>query len=194
MNILERVSFVLQQESKAIAAIKVDSTFEDAVLALASCKGRIVTTGIGKAGNVAANFASTLRATATAAYYMHPADAAHGDLGAIKNDDCLVAFSTSGKSVEVISAVKMAKELGIKFVIGVTSHIDSEIRPFCDLVIDMGPIKEPCPLGLTPTSSAVVMHAICDALTLSLLEQKGVSESDFGARHHGGYLGQRSNQ
>ena len=104
----------------------------------------------------------------------------------------MVAFSTSGKSREVLEMLELARHLGVASVIGVTSHPDSELRELSDLVLDMGVIEEPCPLGLTPSASMAVMLAISDAIALSLMEVKGVTEEDWGLRHHGGYLGRRA--
>jgi arabinose-5-phosphate isomerase len=101
----------------------------------------------------------------------------------------MIAFSTSGKSREVLEILEMSRHLGVDKIIGVTSHLDSELRQHSDLILDMGTIVEPCPLGLTPSASMAVMLAISDALALSLLEQKGVTREDYGLRHHGGYLG-----
>jgi arabinose-5-phosphate isomerase len=101
----------------------------------------------------------------------------------------MIAFSTSGKSREVIEILEMSRHLGVTTIIGVTSHPDSELRDYSDLVLDMGTIAEPCPLGLTPSASMAVMLAISDAIALALMEQKGVTREDYGLRHHGGYLG-----
>jgi arabinose-5-phosphate isomerase len=101
----------------------------------------------------------------------------------------MIAFSTSGKSREVLEILELARHLGVSTIIGITSHPDSELRELSDLILDMGIIEEPCPLGLTPSASMAVMLAISDAIALSLLEQKGVTKEDWGLRHHGGYLG-----
>ena len=160
-----------------------------AVSVMQGCTGKIITTGIGKAGHIANNFAATLCSTASQAQFLHPAEAAHGDLGAVSPGDILIAFSTSGKSREVIEILELSRHLGIETVIGITSHPDSELRKYSDVVIDMGEIEEACPLGLTPTSSMAVMLALSDALALALMEQNKVSREDYGLRHHGGYLG-----
>ena len=101
----------------------------------------------------------------------------------------MFAFSTSGKSREVIEILELSRHLGVQTIIGVTSHPESDLRDLSDFVLDMGIIEEPCPLGLTPSASMAVMLAITDAIALSLLEQKGVTREDYGLRHHGGYLG-----
>lgn len=180
---------VLRAEAEAINAVDVSQDFVTAVEVMQACEGKILTTGIGKAGHIAKKFAATLCSTATPADFIHPAEAAHGDLGLVGPNDVMIAFSTSGKSREVIEILEMSRHLGVTTIIGVTSHPDSELRDHSDLVLDMGVITEPCPLGLTPSASMAVMLAISDALALALLEQKGVTREDYGLRHHGGYLG-----
>ena len=189
MDIKERMQSVLKAEAEAISAININDDYVGAVEVMMSCKGKILTTGIGKAGHIAKKFAATLCSTATPADFIHPAEAAHGDLGLVGANDVMIAFSTSGKSREVLEILEMSRHLGVNKIIGVTSHLDSELRQHSDLILDMGTITEPCPLGLTPSASMAVMLAISDALALSLLEQKGVTREDYGLRHHGGYLG-----
>ena len=189
MNIQERMRAVMQAEADAIAAVQIDETFEQAVRALLECRGKVITTGIGKAGHIARKFAATLCSGATPADFIHPAEAAHGDLGMVGPDDVMIAFSTSGKSREVLEILELARHLGLAMVIGITSHPDSELRALSDLVLDMGEIEEPCPVGLTPSASTAVMLAISDAIALALMEAKGITKEDWGLRHHGGYLG-----
>lgn len=189
MDIKERMQSVLKAEAEAISAININDDYVSAVEVMMSCKGKILATGIGKAGHIAKKFAATLCSTATPADFIHPAEAAHGDLGLVGANDVMIAFSTSGKSREVLEILEMSRHLGVDKIIGVTSHLDSELRQHSDLILDMGTIVEPCPLGLTPSASMAVMLAISDALALSLLEQKGVTREDYGLRHHGGYLG-----
>ena len=189
MDIKQRMQAVLRAEAEAINAVDVSQDFVTAVEVMQACEGKILTTGIGKAGHIAKKFAATLCSTATPADFIHPAEAAHGDLGLVGPNDVMIAFSTSGKSREVIEILEMSRHLGVTTIIGVTSHPDSELRDHSDLILDMGVITEPCPLGLTPSASMAVMLAISDALALALLEQKGVTREDYGLRHHGGYLG-----
>ena len=192
MNLKQRAEEIIAKEAAAIAAIEVTDSFEKAIDILKNCQGKVITTGIGKAGHIARKFAATLCSTTTPADYLHPGEAAHGDLGLVREKDCIVAFSTSGKSSEVLEMLELSKHLGVHRVIGITSHPESPLRELSDVVLDMGEIEEPCPLKLTPSASIAVMLAIGDALALTLMELKGVTSEDFGLRHHGGYLGRRA--
>jgi arabinose-5-phosphate isomerase len=191
-DIQKRVAEVLAREAAAIASVRVTPAFEQAVLALRDCSTKVLTTGMGKAGHVAHKFAATLCSTGTMAAFIHPAEAAHGDLGLIGRDDCVVAFSTSGKTNEVLEMLELGRHLGLRTVIGITSHPDSRLRELADIILDMGPVEEACPLGLTPSATTVVMHAISDALALTLMQLKGITRHDYGLRHHGGYLGRKA--
>ncbi len=192
MDIRKRITEVLEEEATAISAVNVDEEFENAVLAMLKCEGKILTTGIGKAGHIARKFAATLCSTATPATFLHPAEAAHGDLGVVAARDAIVAFSTSGKSNEVIEMLKLSRHLGLQTIIGVTSHPASPLRDISDIVLDMGDVVEPCRLRLTPTASIAVMLAISDALALTLMDLRGITREDYGLRHHGGYLGRQA--
>ena len=188
-EIRNKIRNVLDREAAAISAVAVDDSYEQALEALLRCRGKVVATGIGKAGLVARKFAAILCSTGTPAVFMHPAEAAHGDLGLIADGDCIVAFSTSGKTREVVELIELSRHLTQAHVIGITSHPETELRRLSDVVLDMGVIEEPCPLGMTPSASMAVMAAIGDALALVLMEKKGVTRRDYGLRHHGGYLG-----
>jgi arabinose-5-phosphate isomerase len=189
MNIKERIQAVLDSEAKAIQSVKVTDHFEQAVKVLEACQGKVLTTGIGKAGHIGNKFAATLCSTGTPAVFLHAAEAAHGDLGIVNKQDVMVAFSTSGKSREVLEILEMARHLGVVHLIGVTSHPDSPLRDHCELVLDMGETGEACIFGLTPTNSTAAMLAISDAIAIALMEAKGFSKEEYGKRHHGGYLG-----
>ncbi|TKG19559.1 KpsF/GutQ family sugar-phosphate isomerase [Vibrio lentus] len=192
MDILERVKYVLSEESKAIQSVHVDDSYEDVVKLIANCQSKIITTGIGKAGHIAHKFSATLSSTGSPSVFLHPAEAAHGDLGIVSSSDILIAFSTSGKSREVIEILELARHLGVTNVIGVTSHPDSELRQHCEYVLDMGTHKEACPLDLTPTTTIAVMLAISDAIAISVMEVNGFTKEQYGLRHHGGYLGRKA--
>ncbi len=191
---IARAKAILRAEATAISAVTLDGAFEAALEVLHECCGKVVTTGMGKAGFVARKFAATLCSTGTAAVYLHPGEAAHGDLGVITRGDCIVAFSTSGKTREVLELVHLARRLHCGPVIAVTSHPDSELRTVSSLVIDMGVVIEPCQFGLTPTASIAVMASISDALALVLMERKHITLQDYGLRHHGGYLGVKARE
>jgi arabinose-5-phosphate isomerase len=191
---LRRVREIFESEANAILKIPVDNSYTDAVAILSGCTGKVITTGMGKAGNIAQKCASTLCSTGTSAAYLHPGEAAHGDLGLLNRGDVIIAFSTSGKTREVIEMLQRAHHFGIDKIIGITSHPDSVIRTLSNVVINMGVVDEPCSLKLTPTATSAVMLAIADALALILMEKKGFSREQFGLRHHGGYLGQKAKQ
>ena len=190
--VAERIRRVLRAEAEAILSMRADASWEAAVDLLFRCRGKAVATGMGKAGFVAAKFAAILSSTATPAVFIHPAEAAHGDLGMLAPGDAIVAFSTSGKTREVLEFIELARHLDAGPAIGVTSHRDSGLRDLVDVIVDMGPVEEPCPLGLTPTASMAAMSAVGDALALALMERKGVTRAQYGLRHHGGYLGKRA--
>ena len=192
MQIERRVRAILDSEAEAIKAVSIDASYGKAVELIKTCAGKIITTGMGKAGFVAHKFAAILSSTATPAVFIHPAEAAHGDLGMLAPGDCIVAFSTSGKTREVLEFIQLSRRMNIGSVVGITSHTDSGLRELSDVTINMGVIKEPCPLGMTPTASMAVMAAIGDALALVLMEKKSVTREQYGMRHHGGYLGKKA--
>ena len=191
-RIVDRISEILAAEADAIRAVNVDETYEAALRLLENVPGKIVATGMGKAGFVARKFAAILSSTASPAIFIHPAEAAHGDLGMLAEGDCIVAFSTSGKTREVLEFIELSRHMKVGGVIGITSHRDSGLRDLSDVIINMGVITEPCSLGMTPTASMAVMSAVGDALALALMERKGVTREQYGLRHHGGYLGKRA--
>ncbi len=189
-SILKRAREIIEAEAKALMSIPLDDSFEKAVEILEKCSGKIITTGMGKAGNIARKVAGTLCSTGAPASFLHPGEAAHGDLGLLSKGDVILAFSTSGKTREVIEMLELAHHFGIDKIISITSHPDSTIRALSNIVINMGQIQEPCYLRLTPTSSTTVQLAIGDALALVLMERKKFTREQYGLRHHGGYLGQ----
>lgn len=190
MDIKQNMAEIIRKEAEAILAIEVTDAFEQAVQQLLNSKGKVITTGIGKAGYIAQKLAATLSSTGTPSIFIHPAEAGHGDLGLLHEDDYIIAFSTSGKSVEVVEMLEISRHLGLAGVIGITAHPDSKLRDLSDIILDMGPdLEEPCPINLTPSATTAVMHAIADAIALTLLELKGFTREDYGVRHHKGYLG-----
>jgi arabinose-5-phosphate isomerase len=193
-NILKRGREIILAEADAIRRIALDDSFASAIDLLASCKGKVITTGMGKAGNIALKMAGTLCSTGTPSAFLHPGESAHGDLGLLSATDVIVAFSTSGKTREIIEMLERSRRFGIQAIIGITSHPDSRIHDISDVVINMGVIQEPCCLGLTPSASTAVMMAIADALSLVLMEHKQFTKEEYGMRHHGGYLGEKARE
>jgi len=145
---------------------------------------------MGKAGNIARKVTGTLCSTGAPACFLHPGEAAHGDLGLVSPGDVLLAFSTSGRTREVLETIQLGRRLGVITVIAVTSHPDAPIRELADYVLELGEIEEPCHLGLTPTASTAAMLALGDALALCVMDKNKITKKDYGLRHHGGYLGE----
>ena len=191
-NILSRARRILEFEARAIAQIPLSNAFGNAVRDILSCEGKVITTGIGKAGYVAQKAASTLSTTGSPAIFLHPGDASHGDVGVFTSRDIALAFSNSGKTREVIETVSFCRRIGVHSVIAITASLDSPLAEISDHILEIGRISEPCPLELTPTASTAAMLAITDALALVIMEERGFTKEDFALRHHGGYLGEKS--
>ncbi len=190
--ITERIRTYLESEAKAIKAIPLDDRCEETVRAILNCKGKVFTTGVGKAGFIARKAASTFSTTGSPSLFVHPAESAHGDAGVFAEGDILIAYSNSGKTREVIETVKFAKSLGVEKIIAVSATPETPLAEEADLVLPIGKITEACPYQLTPTSSTAAMIAISDALALIVMEERGFSREDWARRHHGGYLGEKS--
>ncbi|MGH7184709.1 MAG: KpsF/GutQ family sugar-phosphate isomerase [Pseudomonadota bacterium] len=173
----------------ALTADLVDS-FAEAVEALRACRGRIIVTGMGKSGHVGLKVAATLSSTGTPAYFVHPSEASHGDLGMITRDDIIVAFSWSGETVELGNIVSYSRRFAVPL-IAVTSNPGSTLAEAAELVLALPQAKEACPHGLAPTTSTVMQLALGDCLAIALLESKGFTARDFKALHPGGQLGAR---
>jgi len=152
--------------------------------------GRIITTGMGKAGHIARKFAATLASTGTPSMYVHPGEAAHGDLGILHKEDTIVAMSTSGKTTEVLSFLQQAGELFDLPCYMITSHPGSVPDRLIVGHVLMPTVVEADPLQLVPTTSTILMLAICDEIAIQLMVVKNINVDDFAARHHGGYLGE----
>jgi len=193
-SVLQRARAIIDAEAEALRNIPLDRNFERAVRILRACRGKIITTGLGKAGIIAQKIAGTLCSNGAPAAFVHPGDAAHGDLGILNRNDVIIACSTSGKTREVIEMLELAHHFGVEHIIGITSHPDSTIRKLSTVVISMGVIQEPCPLGLTPSASTTAMLALGDALSMVTMELKGFTRHQYGLRHHAGYLGQKARQ
>ena len=183
---------VLENESSAISALiqRVDRSFVHACELMLACEGRIVVMGMGKSGHIAGKVAATLASTGTPAFFVHPGEASHGDMGMITAKDVVVAFSNSGETQEITTLIPLIKRLGVAL-ISLTGNAQSSLARNSDAHIDVSIEKEACPLGLAPTTSTTVALAMGDALAISLLEQRGFTADDFALSHPGGSLGKR---
>jgi len=189
---LELARKVLAIEAEAISALipRLDRQFLDAVELILGCHGRVVVSGIGKSGHIARKIASTMASTGTPAFFVHPAEASHGDLGMIQRDDILVALSHSGESAELLTIIPVIKREGAKL-IAITGDANSTLARQADVHLDAGVAQEACPLNLAPTASTTAALALGDALAIALLDARGFSEKDFARKHPGGALGRR---
>ena len=191
MDLLARARAVLIAEAEAISNLPLDNSFKEAITSLVLLKGKLITTGIGKAGHVAQKAASTFCTTGTPSAFLHPGDASHGDVGVLSSEDILLAYSNSGRTREILETVEFCKKLKVRRVISITAETSSPLAQVSDIVLKIGRIIKPCPLGLTPTASVAAMLAIGDALALVVMQEKGITHEDFAIRHHGGYLGEK---
>lgn len=169
---------------------RIDDSFLDAVNLVLGSSGRVVVSGIGKSGHIARKIASTLSSTGTPAYFLHPAEASHGDLGMITRHDVLIALSNSGESAELLAIVPMIKREGAKL-IAITGDAASTLAKEADVHLDAGVAKEACPLNLAPTASTTAALALGDAFAVALLDARGFGPDDFARSHPGGALGRR---
>jgi len=189
---LELAKQVLAIEAEAIQglAARLGQSFLDAVALLLNCKGRVVVSGIGKSGHIARKIASTMASTGTPAYFVHPAEASHGDIGMIARDDVLIALSNSGESEELLTILPLLKRRGAQL-IAITGSADSTLAREADVHLDARVEREACPLNLAPTASTTAALALGDALAVALLDAKGFGAEDFARSHPGGALGRR---
>ena len=183
---------VLQTEAAAILALvdRLDERFEAAVRVLLDCRGRVIVTGMGKSGIVARKIAATLASTGTPAFFLHPAEAVHGDLGVIQGDDVVLALSNSGETHELLRLLETIKRLGARL-ITICGNAPSTLGDASDVVLDCHVSEEACPMNLVPTASTTAALALGDALAMTLLVSKGFREEDFAHLHPGGKLGKR---
>ncbi|HEX6320988.1 MAG TPA: KpsF/GutQ family sugar-phosphate isomerase [Burkholderiales bacterium] len=189
---LELARRVLLIEAEAVHALveRLDERFLAALALILERRGRVVVSGIGKSGHIARKIASTLSSTGTPAYFLHPAEANHGDLGMIESGDVFIALSHSGESEELLNIVPQVKRRGAKL-IAITGRSDSALARECDVLLDAGVAQEACPHNLAPTASTTAALALGDALAVALLDARGFSADDFARSHPGGSLGRR---
>lgn len=183
---------VLEIESKAVASLKkrINKNFEKIVKYLCRIKGKVIVTGMGKPGFIAQKVSATLSSTGTPSLYLHPAEALHGDLGRVTREDCIIMFSNSGETEEIIKLLPIIKKIGVRLVAFV-GNTKSTLARNSDFIVDTSVKKEACSLGLAPTASTTAMLAMGDALAVALLDRKGFREKDFAFYHPGGILGKR---
>ena len=193
----DTIKQVIEAEALAISKIPVSDGMVEAVKLIYSQvhekSGKLVTSGMGKAGQIALNIATTFSSTGTPAVFLHPSESQHGDLGVIQENDVLLVISNSGRTREIIELIDLAENLrpGIPLIV-ISSNPEGILAKEADAFIYTGNPKEVCPLGLSPTTSTTVMTVIGDALVVSMMHKIGFTSEDYAKRHHGGYLGDKS--
>jgi arabinose-5-phosphate isomerase len=181
-------STVIEAEARAIGRVALDESFAEAVRWCLDCKGRVVVTGMGKPGFVAQKISATLASTGTTSYYLHPAEAAHGDLGRISKDDVVIALSNSGETEELLRLLPALKKIGAR-IVAVTRDLANPLARGADLVVAIGNVEEACPMGLAPTASTAVLLAVGDALAMTVLANRPFDREEYALYHPGGKLG-----
>lgn len=183
---------VIEVEAAAIAALagRLDERFERACEICLACRGRVVVVGMGKSGHIGGKIAATLASTGTPAFFVHPGEASHGDLGMITGEDAVLAISNSGETAEILTILPLIKRLGVPL-ISMTGNPGSSLATNADVNLDVSVAKEACPLNLAPTASTTATLAMGDALAVALLEARGFTAEDFARSHPGGSLGRR---
>lgn len=191
-KLISLATAVIDTEINAVNALRdrIDATFVKACEYLLACKGRIVVIGMGKSGHIGGKLAATLASTGSPAFFVHPGEASHGDLGMITSNDVVIALSNSGETSEILTILPLIKRLGVPL-IALTGRPHSTLAQCASAHIDVSVEKEACPLGLAPTSSTTATLVMGDALAIALLEAKGFTAEDFALSHPGGNLGRR---
>ncbi len=188
---------IIKKEAEAVVNIPIDGSLTKALELIFKRvhekNGKLVISGMGKAGQIALNIATTFSSTGTPALFLHPSDAQHGDLGILRENDALMLISNSGKTREIVELVELSNRLykGIPIIV-ITGNTTSELAEQADVCIGTGNPEEVCPLGLTPTTSTTVMTVIGDLLVASMMKKINFSSKEYSKRHHGGYLGDKS--
>lgn len=196
-DIQQSMRKILESESRAIANIPVSDAYDRAVELIVEHVyrrgGKLVTSGMGKAGQIAMNIATTFSSTGIPAVNLHPSEAQHGDLGVLQPNDVMLLISNSGKTCEIINLVHLTHNLYPQVpLIVITGNPDSELSAMADVTLATGASPEVCPLGLTPTTSTTMMTVIGDVLVVNVMRITGFTREDYALRHHGGYLGRKS--
>lgn len=193
----QEITEILRAESQAVMNIPVNESFAKAEEIIYEHvhkqNGKLIVSGMGKAGQIAINIATTFSSTGTPAVFLHPSDAQHGDLGVMQQHDAMLLISNSGKTREILELVELTRKFIDNVpIIVITGNLDSPLAQLADVAIHTGGPKEVCPLGLTPTTSTTMMTVIGDILVVLMMKQLHFSNTDYAKRHHGGYLGQKS--
>ena len=197
--IIEEIKSIIEKEADAVRGIPVTEAYENAVELINEqvhhLGGMLIISGMGKAGQIAMNIATTFSSTGTPASFLHPSEAQHGDLGIMRKNDVMLLISNSGKTRELEELVSLSRGLvpEIKFIV-ITSNPDSPLAEKADICLLTGAPEEVCALGLTPTTSTTVMTVIGDILVVSVMKKIGFTNADYAKRHHGGYLGEKSRE
>jgi arabinose-5-phosphate isomerase len=198
-DIENEISELLRREAAAISSIPVSENYEKVVELIHQRVhikgGKVIASGMGKAGHVANHIATTLSSTGTPALFIHPSEAQHGDLGVMRENDILLVFSNSGKTSEIIQLVELSHALhpGIPVIV-ISGNTEGQLARQSNFLLHTGAPEEVCPLGLTPTTSATTMTVIGDLLVVLMMKRIGFTTVDYALRHHGGYLGQKSRE
>ena len=199
MTTAEDIQSILQREANAILNIPISDAFEKAISLIVEQvhrkKGKLVTSGMGKAGQIAMNIATTFCSTGIPSVFLHPSEAQHGDLGVLQENDLMLVISNSGKTREILELLVLASRLqpDLRFIV-ITGNPDSQLAQSADVCLFTGAPAEVCPLGLTPTTSTTLMTVIGDILVVGTMKATGFDSSQYAFRHHGGYLGQLSRE
>jgi len=193
----DSIQEILRREADAILNLPVTDQFEKAIdliiEAVHTNRGKLVTSGMGKAGQIAHNISTTFASTGTPAIFLHPSEAQHGDLGVVQENDIMLLISNSGKTREILELILLARRLrpNIKFIV-ITANSESQLAKEADATLLTGAPAEVCPLGLTPTTSTTMMTVIGDILVVGTMKKTNFSNEEYAKRHHGGYLGEQS--
>ncbi len=195
----QQISDIIAHEAAAIMNIPITDDFSRAVDLLHrqvhQLGGKIITSGMGKAGQIALNISTTFSSTGSPAVFLHPAEAQHGDLGVLQPNDVMLLISNSGKTREIVELVSLARNLVENIpIIVITGNAESQLAQIADALLPTGAPREVCDLGLTPTTSTTVMTVIGDILVVSLMRKIGFTNAQYAKRHHGGYLGNKSRE
>lgn len=197
IDIKQTMIEILNHESRAIMNIPVGDEYQKAIELIVEYVhnrgGKLVASGMGKAGQIAMNIATTFASTGTPAVHLHPSEAQHGDLGIVQPNDIMLLLSNSGKTREIIELVGLARNLypQLKFIV-ITGNENSQLAQMADVTLYTGGAAEVCPLGLTPTTSTTMMTVIGDVLVVGTMKATGFTKQQYAKRHHGGYLGEQS--